>query len=319
VLRIAAGCDVFMENFRGGKAAALGLDEAAVRARRPDIIYASLSGYGSRGPDSTRAGYDAVLQARTGIMSITGEFGRTHSPIRSGVSVLDMGGGTWTALGILAALFERQRSGKGQNVSSSLFQTGIMFMSYHLLYRQFAGVNPQPQGSGHTAFVPYGAFATADGSVMLGISSDRLFQNLCTALDKPEWLSDRRFRTNTDRVRHRPELDGMIQDLLRARPSAHWVDLLTRHDVACDAVQTVDQVLADPQLSALDQLADLPLAGEPGAAVPRLPIDLSLTPAEVSGPPPAVGEHTRAVLKEAGYQDAEIDELVNRRVCPAGT
>src|SRR5215471_18991404 len=164
VLRTAATCDVFLENFRGGKAAALGLDETAVRARKPEIIYASLSAYGTHGPDYTRPGYDALLQARTGIMSVTGN--ANEMPVRSGVSILDMGTGVWTALGVLAALLERQRSGKGQRVDTSLLQTGVMLMSYHLLYRQFAGVNPKPQGSRHTAFAPYGAFRAADGAII---------------------------------------------------------------------------------------------------------------------------------------------------------
>src|SRR6516164_1286589 len=162
VLRIAATCDVFLENFRGGKASALGLDEAVVRARKPDIIYASLSAYGARGPDYTRPGYDAILQARTGIMSVTGT-GEDETPIRAGVSILDLGTGIWLALGVLAALLERQRSGKGHRVDASLFQTGIMLMSYHLLFRQFTGADPKPQGSRHTAFAPYGAFHAADG------------------------------------------------------------------------------------------------------------------------------------------------------------
>src|SRR5215472_15748779 len=170
VLRIAATCDVFLENFRG-KAEALGLDETAVRAMKPGIIYASLSAYGARGPEYTRPGYEAILQARTGIMSVTGN--GEEMPVRSGVSILDMGTGVWTALGVLAALLERQRSGKGQRVDTSLFQSGIMLMSYHLLYKQFAGVNPKPQGSRHTAFAPYGAFRTADGAVMIGVPSDQ--------------------------------------------------------------------------------------------------------------------------------------------------
>jgi crotonobetainyl-CoA:carnitine CoA-transferase CaiB-like acyl-CoA transferase len=170
VLRLASTCDVFLENFRGGKAAALGFDEASIRSRRPDVIYASLSAYGPCGPDYARPGYDAVLQARTGIMSVTGT-GDNSTPIRAGVSILDLGTGVWMALGVLAALLERRRSGRGQRVDASLFQTGIMLMSYHLLYREFAGVNPKPQGSRHTAFAPYGAFQAADGTIMAGASA----------------------------------------------------------------------------------------------------------------------------------------------------
>jgi crotonobetainyl-CoA:carnitine CoA-transferase CaiB-like acyl-CoA transferase len=308
---------VLLENFRGGKAAALGLDEASVRCRKPDIIYASLSAYGPCGPDYTRPGYDAILQARTGIMSVTGagssESGGT--PIRAGVSILDMGAGVWMALGVVAALLERQRSGSGQRVDSSLFQTGIMLMSYHLLYRQFAGVNPKPQGSRHSAFAPYGAYRASDGSIMIGISSDKAFRRLSEALGHPEWADDARFRTNPDRVRHTPELDACITEVLHSRPVEHWSGMLDRHDVANDAVQNPEQVLNDRQVAALDQLAAVPLAdGEP-ALLPRLPIDLSLNPPSIQGPPPAVGEHTTAILREAGCNETEIQELLRSGIC----
>ncbi|PWU02040.1 MAG: CoA transferase, partial [Terriglobia bacterium] len=283
VLRIAATCDAFLENFRGGKAAALGLDENAVRARKPDIVYASLSAYGAGGPDYTRPGYDAILQARTGIMSVTGN--GDGMPVRSGVSILDMGAGVWMALGVIAALLERQRSGKGQRVDTSLLQTGVMLLSYHLLFRQFTGVNPKPQGSRHTAFAPYGAFSAADGTIMIGISSDKAFRRLTEALGRPEWAGDPRFRTNQDRVRHTPELDRCISEVLITHPVSHWTALLDRHDVACDPVQTPDQVMADPQVAALGQLESIDLAGQESALLPRLPLGFSLTPAAIQGPP----------------------------------
>jgi succinate--hydroxymethylglutarate CoA-transferase len=313
VLRIAATCDVFLENLRGGKAAAMGLDEPAVRARKPDIIYASLSAYGPSGPDYLRPGYDAVLQARTGIMSITGD--GASGPMRSGVSILDIGTGVWIALGVLAALLERQRSAQGQRVDASLFQTGIMLMSYHLLYRQFAGVNPTPQGSRHTAFAPYGAFPAADGSIMIGISSDKAFRRLAEALGRLGWADDPRFSTNQSRVRNTLELERCISNILAAHPVAHWTSVLDRFDIANDAVQTPDQVLADRQTAALEQLEEVPLAREAGALLPRLPIGLSATPPRIQGPPPEVGEHSREILREAGYRDIEIDELERSGIC----
>jgi len=316
VFRLAEGSEVFIENFRGGKAAALGLDEAAVRARRPDIIYASLSAYGQRGPDYFKPGYDAILQARTGIVSVTGP--NADTPIRAGVSILDMGAGVWMALGILAALFERQRSGRGQRVDASLFETGVMLMCYHLLSRQFTGVSPGPEGSRHNAMAPYGAFATADGAIMIGISNERLFRRLCAALGREDWLEDPRFRTNLDRVRNRAHLEGPIADMLRERSTADWLQLFGEHDVPADAVQNSQNVMEDSQLQALDQLAEVALRGEEPARVPRLPISLSVTPPEVSGPPPELGEHGRAILQEAGYSDGEIDELVRSRVCAIG-
>ncbi len=313
VLRLAKRCDVFVENFRGGKAAALGLDEAAVRARKHDIIYASLSAYGPRGPEYAKPGYDALIQGRSGIVSVTGT--GEDAPIRAGVSIIDMGAGTWMALGITAALYERQRSGLGQRVDGSLFGTGVMLMSYHLLYQQFTGVNPRPQGSRHTSFAPYGIFPTADGTVMIGISNDRLFGRLCAALEKKEWTEDPRYRTNPDRLRNHDELDEKIAAILRNHPTSHWRAVFDKHDVPNDAVQNAEQVIHDPQVVALGQLAQTALAGQQPAVIPRLPIELSATPAQIAGPPPALGQHGRAILHEAGYSDAEIEELVRSGAC----
>jgi len=315
VLRLASGCDVFLENFRGGKVAALGLDEAAVRALKPDIIYASLSAYGPGGPDYTKLGYDAVLQARTGIMSVTGT-GAGH-PMRTGVSILDVTTGTWIALGILAALLERKTSGQGQRVDASLFQTGILFMSYHLVYRQFLGIDPQPQGARHKAFAPYGSLPTGDGQIMLGISGDRQFQRLCSALCHEEWASDARFLTNRDRVANVDELENLIGTVLRTLPTSHWVALFDENDIANDPIQSPSQVLQDPQAAALDLFAQINLTGEQPIVLPRLPINLSLTPPVPKGPPPGIGQHSRAILHEAGYSDAEVDELIRIGACGA--
>ena len=319
VLRLASACDVFLENFRGGKAEALGLDEASIRGRRPEVIYASLSAYGPCGPDYARPGYDAVLQARTGIMSVTGAAdGRpsgSGAPIRCGVSILDLGTGVWMGLGILAALLERQRSGKGQRVDASLFQTGVMLMSYHLLYREFTGMNPQPQGSRHTAFAPYGAFPAQDGSIMIGISSDAAFRRLCDALERPDLADDPRFRSNVDRVANVEALEALISDVLRVKPVSHWSGILDRHDVANDPVQNAEQVIADRQVAALQQLVEVALGDQPPALLPRLPFGLSRTPPAIQGPPPGAGQHTREILREAGLGQADIDALFHSGVC----
>jgi len=298
-----------------GKASALGLDESSVRTRKPDIIYASLSAYGSTGPDYTRPGYDAVLQARTGIMSVTGNEGAP--PVRAGVSILDMGTGVWTALGIVAALLERHNSGRGQRVDTSLFQTGVMLMSYHLLYRQFAGVNPRSQGSRHTAFAPYGAFQAADGAIMIGISSDKAFRRLIEALGKPDWADDPRFLTNSDRVLNAAELDRDISEVLGRHGVHWWAEVFDKHDIAFDPVQTSDQVMSDPQLAALHQLEEIRIPGAESARVPKLPMGLSVTPTVIQGGPPMLGEHTRAILREASFPDADIEELFRQGVCEA--
>jgi crotonobetainyl-CoA:carnitine CoA-transferase CaiB-like acyl-CoA transferase len=230
--------------------------------------------------------------------------------MRTGVSILDMTTGTWIALGILAALLERGRSGQGQRVDASLFQTGIAFMAYHLAYRQFTGRDLEPQGARHKAFAPYGSLPTADGQIMIGISADAQFRRLCSALGHPEWSADPHFRTNPDRVANVDELENLIGAVLRTQPTSHWVALLDQHEIANDALQTAGQVLADPQAAALHLFTEIGLAGEQPVTLPRLPVSLSLTPPAPQGPPPSTGQHGRAILSEAGYSVAEIDALV---------
>ncbi len=255
-LRIATGCDVFIENFRGGKAEAMGLGEAAVRAARPGVIYASLSAFGPRGPEHPKPGYDALLQARTGIQSVTGEPGTAGA--RAGVSILDMGSGIWVALGVVAALLERQRSGEGCRVNGSLYQTGVMWMAYQLVDRQITGMDPRPQGTRNPAFAPYGDFATADGRVLIGISNDRLYELLCRTIDRSELAHDPRFAVNADReVKNRAELDAELARSFAARTTSYWLDRLDRAGVPAGPIQTAGQVIEDPQLAALGQMQPL--------------------------------------------------------------
>jgi len=189
-----------------------------------------------------------------------------------------------------------------------------MWMAYHLVYRQFLGENPVPQGSRHPSFAPYCDFATADGKLLIGISNDRLFRRLCGALERPEWGADPLYSTNVQRVRNHRQLEALLQGILLENTTAHWMEVFDANDVPAGPIQTVDQVLEDPQLAALGQMENLTLTSG-AVAVPRLPVELSLTEAGVSSPPPNLGEHGLAILTEAGYTEAEIAELVQNGVC----
>lgn len=305
-LRMAARCDVFVENFRGGKAESMGLGEAAVRTARPEIIYASLSAFGPRGPDFAKPGYDALVQARTGIQSVTGEPGTAGA--RAGVSILDMGSGMWMALGIVAALFERSKSGRGRRVDVSLYQTGVMWMAYHLIARQMTGRDPAPQGTRHSAFAPYGDFATADARILIGISNDRLFERLAEAMEVPE-NGDERFATNADRVRNREALDATLAPVFLRRTTAEWLEIFDRAGVPASAIQNAGQVLGDPQLDALGQMSK----AAAGIFAPGLPIEFSEASLK-SGAAPQLGEHTREALLECGLGGDEIDLLRARKI-----
>jgi len=251
VLRLATQVDVFIENFRGGKADEMGLSETVLRKTNPNLIYVSLSAFGPRGPDRDKPGYDALVQARTGIQSITGEPGTTGA--RAGVSVLDMGSGMWMALGIVTALFDRLRTGQAGRVDGSLYQTGIMWMAYHLIARQITGVDPTPQGTRHGAFAPYGDFATADSRLLIGISNDRLFARLCESIGRPELATEARFSTNPQRVSNRALLDAELAQSFRTATTTQWLERLDRVGVPASRIQSAGEVLGDPQLAALGQ------------------------------------------------------------------
>ncbi len=314
ILRLVKGCHVLVENFVGWEATEFGLDENALRAVRPDILYVSLSSYGSRGPDHEKSGYDSLLQARTGILSVTG--GSDHPSIQVGVPLLDMGSGVWAALGIMAGLFERLRSGQGQRIESSLFQTGVTWMTYPLLCRQFTGQDPVPQGTCHPEFAPFGDFPTADGQLLIGVSTDRLFARLCMALEYIDWTKDSRFATNSDRLENREQLREEMAAVLKQSPTEEWLKRFDEYGVPVSPVQGVGELLNDAQLEALDQLQeiDLPNIDEPTVRSPRLPIEFSLGPKGIAAPPPQLGEHGREILTEIGLSDGEMASLALRGV-----
>lgn len=267
---LVSEADVFLTNLRPGKLAKNGLDAATLRARHPRLIHAALSAYGDAGDDRDRAGYDAVLQARTGIAEVTGT--PEGPPVRAGVSVLDVGSGTWLALGVLAALLRREHTGEGGSIATSLFEAGANWVSYHVAAHQISGEPSSRHGSGHPAFAPYGIFATSDGQVCLGIGGDDLFRRLCTALDVPELADHPSYARNVERVANNAELRARLEAILAPQSAQEVASRLESHGVACDIVQKPEDLLTDPQAAAVGIMIAEDVDGFGRLAFPGLPL-----------------------------------------------
>ncbi|MDQ6753994.1 MAG: CoA transferase [Actinomycetota bacterium] len=307
VRRLALKADVLVENFRPGTAARLGLGYEELSRENPGLIYASISGYGQTGPDAQRAGYDAIAQARSGIMSVTGE--ADGPPVRVGVSSADLVAGMWATIGILAALHEKQRSGRGQWVDISLLDGSVSWLTYVASGYFASGETPRRYGSAHPTIAPYQAFATADGFVMVAVGNDGLWRRFAGALEREDLLADERFAKNPSRVAHRDVLVPLIGEIMLTRGTAEWVQRLDAAGVPVGPIQTVDQAVADPQVLARGMVSELqhPTAG--ALKVVGCPIRLTRTPASVRTAPPVLGQHTDEVLKSVGFDGGDIASL----------
>jgi crotonobetainyl-CoA:carnitine CoA-transferase CaiB-like acyl-CoA transferase len=288
---IVERADVVLQSMRPGQVEALGLDAQTLRARKPSLVYCNVGAFGARGPLARRPGYDALMQAFAGIMSVTGEEGRP--PVRVGPSIVDMGTSLWAVIGVLCALGARRESGEGSVVDVSLFETAAMWMGPYAVQYLASGEIPKRAGSGRVEIVPYQAYRAADGDFVIGAPSDALFRKLAAALGRPEWADDARFRTNADRVRNHSALDPLIEAEMRKRSRAEWVTILEIAGVPCAPVQNVKELLEHEQTRALGLLQTAPGASLPGIGLP-LSFD-GVRPAPRSGTP-ALGEYTGKVL-----------------------
>ncbi|MDG6901477.1 MAG: CoA transferase [Nitrososphaerota archaeon] len=254
--------DVVLSSARPGSMEKIGLDYRSLAKRHPRLIYGEITPFGAKGPRALEPGYDPLMQALTGIMSVTGHPG--DSPIRVGVSIIDMTAGIWLALGTLAALNIRRDSSKGHRVSVSLFETGLAWMSYHFASFWASGVSPHGWGSGVMMIAPYEAFRTTDGWVIIAAGNDGLFVNLSKAFAHPEWAGDARFRTNAVRVENRVELARLVGEVTKGMSTAELEVLLKRHGVPAAPVRDVAKALEDPQVAALEMIQTLSGAPLPG-------------------------------------------------------
>jgi crotonobetainyl-CoA:carnitine CoA-transferase CaiB-like acyl-CoA transferase len=312
VLRLAERSDVFLQSLRPGHADALGIGPDVVRARNPRVVYCSIGAYGRVGPLSREPGYDALMQAAGGLISVTGEPGRPG--VRVGASLIDQGTGTWAALGVLAALLERDRTGTAAEVDVSLYETALGYLGYHLAGYLADGTVPTGEGTRFPMVAPYQVFATRDGELMIAGGNDRLFARICDVLGTPELVDDPRFRTNPDRVANRDELARLLEERLATETTAHWHERLTAAGVPAAPVADVADIVAAPQTEALGMLQPLPHPSIPELRLPALPLSFDHERAVHRTPPPAVGEHTAEILAEVGYDDETIAALAARGV-----
>ncbi len=304
---LARRADVVVENFRPGTAARLGLGYDDLAAENPGLVYASISGYGQTGPDSHRAGYDAIAQARSGIMSVTGE--ADGPPVRVGVSSADLVAGMWAVIGILAALRERDRSGQGQWVDISLLDGSVSWLTYVASGYFATGTRPPRYGSAHPTIAPYQGFATKDGDLMLAVGNDAIWRRFALVAGLADLLEDPRFTTNPLRVEHRDELLPLVADAMAARTSVEWVEVLDAAGVPVGPIQTVDEVVTDPQVLARGMIGEVkhPTAGT--VRTIGCPVRLTATPPQVRTAPPLLGQHTDDVLAELGVDQERLAAL----------
>jgi formyl-CoA transferase/CoA:oxalate CoA-transferase len=310
---LIARADVFVENFRPGTLARVGFDYASVAGRHPGLIYVSISGFGQHGPRRHEAGYDAVAQAESGLMSVTGL--PESEPVRLGVAIADLAAGMFAFQGLLLALIARGRTGRGQHVDVGLLDAATALLTYQASRYFAAGAAPVRSGNRHMSIAPYDTFDAADGRLVLAVGTDAQWRRCAETLDLASLGADPRYAANADRVRNYDALRAVLAAAIRTRPLASLVADLRRADVPCGAVRSIDEALADPQIAARAMVETLAHPTIGSLRVLGVPVKLSDTAGAVRTPPPRLGEHTRAVLcGDLGVAAADVDDWIARGI-----
>lgn len=321
--KMAAEADVVVENFKVGGLKQYGLDYDSLKTLNPRLIYCSITGFGQEGPYAERAGYDLMVQAMCGLMSITGHADDQPGggPLKVGVAVIDVFTGLYASNAILAAINARDNArtgtGQGQYIDMALLDVGMAVLANQAAGFLATGKAPGRAGNIHPSLAPYQDFRSSDGNVLLAIGNDGQFARFCAAAGKPEWAQDSRFATNTARVQNRPALLALMEPLMRTRTTAEWIALLEDKAVPCGPINTIAQAFDDPQVQARGIRKALPRdAGDGIAQIATVasPMRLSATPVSYRNAPPALGQHTQQVLQELGLSPEEITALQSAKV-----
>jgi len=283
--------DVVIQNLRPGVAEAFRLDSATLRRSKPDLVYCSIGAFGSKGPLQDRPGYDPLMQAFAGMMSVTGEPGQR--PVRVGTSIIDMAAGMWCVIGVISALLRRKTGGDGATVETSLYETALGWMCYHAANFQASGELPKRQGSGAAMIVPYRGYATSDGFIVIAAGNDKAFASLAKVLQHPEWTGDPRFKTNPDRVKNQAVLYGWIEEIVREKSTKEWQALLDAAEVPNAPMQSIEEVLKHPQTSALEMMQESP---DGRITLLGLPLSFDGVRPAFRKSPPELGAHTAEIF-----------------------
>ncbi len=305
--RLVRTADVLVENYRPDVKFRLGIDYESLAAINPRIILASISGFGQDGPYRDRPGFDQIAQGMCGLMSVTGKPG--EGPMRAGAAVIDVATGLYLALGVMTALFERQRSGRGQWVQASLLQSGLGLMDFQAARYLVDGAIPKQVGNDHPTSMPTSAYRTSDGYLNLGAGGETIWRKFCETIDQPALASDARFATDADRARHRHALNDALAEIFARDTTASWIERLNAAGVPCGPIYEVDQVFADPQVVHQGMAATLthPTRGQIRVLAPS--VRLSRTPGHLERSLGPTGEDTDDVLRDLGYAANEIEQL----------
>jgi crotonobetainyl-CoA:carnitine CoA-transferase CaiB-like acyl-CoA transferase len=310
--RLVKSADVVVENYRPDVKYRLGVDYESLERINPRIILASISGFGQDGPYRDRPGFDQIAQGMSGLMSVTGHPGQ--GPVRTGAAIADVAAGLYAALGVMTALIERESSGRGQWVQSSLLQAGIALLDFQAARYLMKGEVPGQVGNDHPTSMPTSAYRTADGYMNVAASGDGMWKRVCQAIGREALAADERFRTNELRAKNRAALNAELNEALSKKPSGEWIDMFNKIGVPCGPIYAMDQVFADPQVRHLGVAAEVnhPRLGR--FKILNQAARLSRTPASVSTPTPDIGQHTEEILTELGYQKSEIQDLRSQGV-----